>query len=151
MKKILSIVCLALVLSVNTSSANAQAGRNTLVREVVREILTEIASEAARELLRSMFAPRPEERRAAFSDGEWLVTIGKNGDDFTYYGVNLKSRASITLRGANLAANSQRHVYTWNNGDYRYQVAWRPSDPQVIRLQVFNGREELLNRLLYKA
>ncbi|MBD2315122.1 hypothetical protein H6G20_25990 [Desertifilum sp. FACHB-1129] len=98
-----------------------------------------------------MFSPRHQERRAAFTDGEWLVAVGKNGDDFIYYGVNLETRDSITLRRAAVSANSQRQVYAWNNGNYRYQVAWRPSDPKVIRLQVFDGTRELLNRLLYQT
>jgi len=148
MKKSLSIAFLIISLIVNTGSANAQSGRNTFIRAV----LTEIGSEAAREILRLMFAPRPEARRAAYTDGEWLVAIGKNGDDFNYYGVNLETRDSITIRGAIVSANSQRQVYAWYNGDYRYQVAWQPSDPQVIRLQVFEGRDrELLNRLLYRT
>jgi len=151
MKKILCIACLTVALSVNTGSANAQSGRNAAI-----QILTGIGSEAAREILRIMLQPRPEPRpdakRAAFTDNEWLVAIGQNGDDLSYYGVNLRTRDSLTLRGARVSANSQRQVYTWNNGDYRYQVAWQPGDPEVIRLQVFDesGRE-LLNRLLYKA
>ncbi len=114
-----------------------------------------MATEAAQKLLEMILEPRPESPRAqasgtAFSDGEWLVAISNNGND--YYGVNLKTRNSLTLRGARVSANSQRQVYTWNNGDYRYQVAWQPSDPGVIRLQVFDGRgKERLNRLLYQT
>lgn len=154
MKKILFIAGLALALSVNTVSANAQSGRNAIVqilKVMVSEAASGAASGAVQELLNRMSAPRPDARRAAFTDNEWLVAIGQNGDDFSYYGVNLKTRNSLTLRGARVSANSQRQVYTWNNGDYRYQVAWQPSDPKVIRLQVFGGRKELLNRLLYKA
>ncbi|GAB4175773.1 MAG: hypothetical protein Fur006_06450 [Coleofasciculaceae cyanobacterium] len=154
MKKILCIACLALALSVNTGSVNAQSGRNAII-QILTEIGSRAASEAAKEgvkeLIRRLSEPRPDVKRAAFTDNEWLVAIGQNGDDFSYYGVNLRTRSSLTLRGARVSANSQRQVYTWNNGDYRYQVAWQPSDPQVIRLQVFNGRKELLNRLLYKT
>ena len=87
-----------------------------------------------------------------FSDGvEWLVTIGYDGNALSYYGENMITGDSIRLRGATVSGNSQRHVYTWTNGNIRYQVAWQPSDPQVIRLQVFDGRgRELLNRLLYQ-
>jgi len=148
MKKNLCIACLIVALIVNAGSANAQSGRNTFIRQ----ILIEIGSEAARELSRIMLAPRPtrpEARRVTFTDSEWLVAINGDGNDLSYYGVNLTTRDSLTLRGATVSTNSQRQVYTWNNGNYRYQVAWRPSDPQVIRLQVFNGRRELLNRLLY--
>lgn len=158
MRKILCVACLALALSVNTGSVNAQSSRNAVI-QILTEIGSRAASEAAKEgvqeLIRRMSEPRresrPDARRAAFTDNEWLVAIGQNGDDFSYYGVNLRTRNSLTLRGAKVSANSQRQVYTWNNGDYRYQVAWQPSDPNVIRLQVFGGRKELLNRLLYKA
>ena len=159
MKKLLCIACLALALSVNTGSANAQSGRNAII-QILTEIGSRAASEAAKEgvqeLIRRMSeprsAPRSDVKRAAFTDNEWLVAIGQNGDDFSYYGVNLRTRNSLTLRGARVSANSQRQVYTWNNGDYRYQVAWQPSEPQIIRLQVFDGRgREVLNRLLYNG
>ncbi|MCU0542088.1 MAG: hypothetical protein MUE44_07825 [Oscillatoriaceae cyanobacterium Prado104] len=152
MKKILCIAYLTVALTVNAGSANAQSGQDAVIR-----ILTGIGSEAAKELIRIMLAPRPnaprpDVKRAAFTDKEWLVAIGQNGDDFSYYGVNLRTRNSLTLKGARVSGNSQSQVYTWNNGDYRYQVAWQPSAPQVIRLQVFDERgRELLNRLLYKT
>lgn len=79
------------------------------------------------------------------------MAIDQNGNDLTYYGVNLKTRDSLPLRGGTVSGNSQREVYSWNNSDYRYQLAWQPSDPQFIRLQVFNGREELLNRILHQT
>jgi len=87
-----------------------------------------------------------------YSDGEWSVTIGYNNNAFSYYGENLRTGDSINLRGARVSGNNQRRIYTWRNGDFRYQVAWQPSDPGVIRVQVFNGRgRETLNRLLYES
>ena len=87
-----------------------------------------------------------------YTDSVWQVTIDKNRDDFSYYGVNLRTGDSLTLRGAKVSGNSQRHIYTWTNGDFRYQVAWQPSEPQIIRLQVFDERgREVLNRLLYNG
>jgi|ERR687886_2638824 hypothetical protein len=95
---------------------------------------------------------QPNANGGTFADGEWQVVIGKNGDDFSYYGVNLKTGDRITLRGATVSGNSQRQIYTWTNGNVRYQVVWQPSDPEVIRLQVFDGTgRELLNRLLYQG
>lgn len=150
MKKSLCVAGLIIALIMNAGSVYAQSSRNAFIRA----ILTEIGSEAARELLRVMLAPRPsrpEVRRVAFTDGEWLVAISEDGNDLGYYGVNLNTRDSLTLRGASVSTTNQRQVYTWNNGNYRYQVAWRPNDPQVVRLQVFNGRNEILNRLLYST
>lgn len=89
---------------------------------------------------------------STFSDGEWQVTIGYDGNAFSYYGENLNTGEGLSLRGATVSGNSQRRILTWTNGDVRYQVAIQPSDPQVIRLQVFDGRgRQLLNRLLYNG
>lgn len=160
MKKILCLVCLALALSVNTGSVNAQSGRNDIMRiliEIGSRAASEAAKEAVRQMIRRMSEPRSNVKRAAFtdaafSDNEWLVAVGQNGNDLSYYGVNLRTQDSLTLRGARVSGNSQNRVYTWNNGDYRYQVAWQSNTPQVIRLKVFDERgRELLNRLLYRT
>ena len=62
----------------------------------------------------------------------------------------MKTGSSLLLSGATVTGNNQRRVYNWRNGPSRYQVVWQPSDPNVIRVQVFaaNGKE-ILNRLLY--
>ena len=157
MKKILWIACLAFVLSVNAGcSTGIKSGVKLSQNKYVRQVLSELATEAAKELTRIMSVPRPDAsrpnaKRVAFTDDEWLVAIDQNGNDLTYYGVNLKTRDSLSLRGGAISGNSQREVYNWNNGDYRYQLAFQPSDPQAIRLQVFNEREELLNRLLHQT
>jgi hypothetical protein len=144
----------------NTSSANADM--DTAIGEFFKAFgagAGEATASAAIQGLKSIFLapgpqikkPGPVTKRAAFTDGEWLVAIGKNGDDFRYYGVNLNTRDSITLGGAIVSANSQRQIYDWNNGDTRYRITWRASDPQSIRLQVFEGKgKELLNRILHK-
>lgn len=70
----------------------------------------------------------------------------------TYYGENKRNRSNIHLQGAAVGGNAQRRIYTWRNGDIRYQVAWRPSEPHTIRVQVFNGRgQEILNQLLTRV
>ncbi|MCA1992183.1 MAG: hypothetical protein LDL41_09085 [Coleofasciculus sp. S288] len=87
-----------------------------------------------------------------YSDGEWSVTIGYNNNALSYYGENLRTGDRLSLRGARVSGNNQRRIYTWTNADVRYQVAWQPRDPGVIRVQVFNGRgREILNRLLYES
>jgi hypothetical protein len=88
---------------------------------------------------------------ATFTDDEWRVTIGYDGNDFSYYGENRITGDSIRLRGATVSGNSQRRILNWTNGDFLYQVAFQPRDPQVIRLQVFDGSgRAVLNRLLYQ-
>ena len=121
MKKILCIACLTVALNLNTGYANAQSGRGAFISG----FLTELGTEAARGIIRIMRTPRPDAdvKKTAFTDNEWLVAIDQNGNDFIYYGVNLKTSDSLSLRGATVSANSTRQVYSWNNGDYRYQVA----------------------------
>jgi hypothetical protein len=95
---------------------------------------------------------QPNAPLSMFSDGEWSVTIDYKENAFSYHARNMRTGDTLSLRGAKVSGDSQRRIYTWNNGDYRYQVAWQPGDPGVIRLQVFDGRgRETLNRLLYKS
>jgi hypothetical protein len=95
---------------------------------------------------------QPNAPLGMYSDGEWAVTIDYNENAFSYYGRNMRTGDSLSLRGATVGGNSQRRIYTWTNGDYQYQVSWQPSDSGVIRLQVFDGRgRESLNRLLYET
>ena len=95
---------------------------------------------------------QPNAPLSMYSDGEWSVTIDYFENAFSYYGRNMKTGDSLTLRGAKVSGNSQRRIYTWSNGDYKYQVVWQPRDSGVIRLQVFDGRgRESLNRLLYET
>ncbi len=87
-----------------------------------------------------------------FQDNEWAVTIGYSNNAFNYYARNLRTGSSLSLRGAKVGGDSQRRVYTWTNGDHRYQVAWQPNDPNFIRLQVIDPRGKLvLNRLLARS
>lgn len=150
MKKALLTAFLTFALGVSSVPVSAQSSKNTFTNDVIRGILVEIGTEAALEILRALFSPEESEGSSAFTDGEYLVSVGRDGNDFVYYGVNLETRDSITLPRATVQDSGERQVYIWNNSGYRYQVAWRPNDPEVIRLQVFDpsGRE-LLNRLLY--
>jgi hypothetical protein len=85
-----------------------------------------------------------------FSDGTWMVTINSYQNVLNYEGKNMRTGDTLRLRGAKVGGTSERRIYTWSNGDYDYQVAWQPSDPGVIRLQVFDGGgRETINSLLY--
>lgn len=87
-----------------------------------------------------------------FQDSEWSVTISYNSNTLNYYARNLRTDGSLSLRGATVGGNSQRRIYTWNNGDHRYQVTWQPSDPDFIRLQVTDPKARVvLNRLLSRS
>ncbi len=84
-----------------------------------------------------------------FSDGTWSITLGSSDSGYYYTGTNLQNGKSIYLSSVNASGNNQRQLYTWRNGKNRYQVVYRPSDPNFIRVQVFspNGKV-ILNRLL---
>ncbi|HBB32879.1 MAG TPA: hypothetical protein DDZ80_22390 [Cyanobacteria bacterium UBA8803] len=95
---------------------------------------------------------QPSAPLGTFTDSQWLVTIEYYDNALSYYGENLITGDNLTLRGATIGGNRQRRIYTWNNSGYRYQVSWRPSQPEVIRVQVFDTRgKEILNHLLTKS
>ncbi|CCQ55311.1 hypothetical protein CWATWH0005_5271 [Crocosphaera watsonii WH 0005] len=86
-----------------------------------------------------------------FRDDTWSVSLCCGDNIYSYRGQNLRTGDSLNLSNPTISGSSQRRIYTWRNGRYRYQVVWQNNDPLFIRLQVFspNGRE-ILNRLLEK-
>jgi hypothetical protein len=93
----------------------------------------------------------PQFPTGTFMDDTWSVSLSFKNNSYFYSGKNMKTGSSLLLSGATTSGNNQRRVFTWRNGPNRYQVVWQPSDPSVIRVQVFapNGKE-ILNRLLSK-
>jgi hypothetical protein len=84
-----------------------------------------------------------------FHSDNWIVVIDYTNNALTYYGESKKNGSNIYLSGASVGGNPNRRIYTWRNGDVRYQVAWQPVQTDLIRLQVFDGRgRELVNELL---
>jgi hypothetical protein len=87
----------------------------------------------------------------SFADKEWLVKIYYHDNAYNYKGTYLPKGTGISLIGATTSGNYQRQVYSWRNGDLTYQVAWRPSQPDAIRVLVINNRGGVIfNRLLRK-
>ena len=83
-----------------------------------------------------------------FSDKEWTVILKFTNNSYHYHGMHTKG-SSINLSGAVASGTKQRQVYTWNNNGMKYQVIWKPSDPNFIRVQVTQPNGKLiLNRLL---
>ncbi|MEB3179887.1 MAG: hypothetical protein VKL59_12750 [Nostocaceae cyanobacterium] len=81
----------------------------------------------------------------------WQVQLYFRNNAYHYQGKNLKTGSNISLIGATTSGTQQRQIYTWRNSQYRYQIAWRPSDPGVVRLQVFSrSGKVVLNCLLYE-
>lgn len=98
------------------------------------------------EQIAQLYAPT-----GTFQSSSWYVNISYYNNTLVYYGEEKGTSNWIQLSGASVSGSSDRRVYTWDNGGYLYQVAWRPSDPNVIRVQVFtpSGRE-ILNQLMYR-
>ncbi|MFM7406978.1 MAG: hypothetical protein ACKO3K_10030 [Cuspidothrix sp.] len=85
----------------------------------------------------------------AFSDKDWTVSLSFDNNVYYYYGKYRNSKSDINLSGAVASGTKQRQVYTWNNNGMKYQVTWKPSDPDFIRVQVIEPKGKvILNRVL---
>ncbi|BAZ32093.1 hypothetical protein NIES4074_45950 [Cylindrospermum sp. NIES-4074] len=89
---------------------------------------------------------------ASFSDGEWNIDLSYRNNAYCYTGTHLPNGSKITLVGATASGTHERQIYTWRNNKLKYQVVWRPSDPNFLRVQVIQGNGKvILNRLLSSA
>jgi hypothetical protein len=82
----------------------------------------------------------------AFSNGESTVCVDFKKDLHYYLTILTRGNAAktISLRGAAVSQTAQLETYTWSSkSGIRYQVIWKPKDPQHIRLlfRTPNGRE----------
>jgi hypothetical protein len=93
----------------------------------------------------------PTSPTGGFSDGLWTVSLWHGNNSYNYSVKNHQTGATLFLGKPEELVDSERRTYTWQGGNNNYQVIWQPSDPRVIRLQVFaaDGRQ-ILNRLLPK-
>jgi len=84
-----------------------------------------------------------------FIDKDWKITLSYDNNVYHYYGASRNGKGSINLSGAVASGTNARQVYTWNNNKTKYQVAWRPNDPNFIRVTVIypNGKKPV-NRVL---
>jgi hypothetical protein len=66
---------------------------------------------------------------------------------YAYWG--MVGSKSLTIRdGVKNTGTFSRQIYTWDNNGTKYQVIWKPSDPEYIRLRVISGGREVLNKVL---
>lgn len=87
-----------------------------------------------------------------FRDGEWDVRLEYINGMFTYSGSNSRTGDSLRLNVSEAGGSPQRYTYTFRNGAHRYIVAYRPNDPDTIRLQVINPNgTTILNRLMTRV
>jgi hypothetical protein len=84
-----------------------------------------------------------------------IVTGGKksNGRQPQYYtyGGSLGNNGIDIKQGTKNSGSNSRQIYTWDNKGTKYQVIWKPSDPEYIRVRVINDGKEVLNRVISKT
>jgi|GEM_PF-592825 len=87
-----------------------------------------------------------------FKSNEWGVRLEYKNGTFNYFGENLRTGDYLSLTGCRVSGSRRRYTYTFVNKDYKYIIAHRPNDPNLIRLQVIapNGRI-IMNRLMTKV
>ena len=86
-----------------------------------------------------------------FSNATWEVDIWVwEPAAYRYEGINLRNGCSISLFGLDVTGTIERPQYRFHNGDTTYVVSFRYTDPDTIRVEVFQGRRVLLNELLYR-
>lgn len=87
-----------------------------------------------------------------FKDNDWNVRLEHKNGIYTYFAQNVHSGNSLRLNVSEAGGSPERYTYTFRNGDYRYIIAYRPYDPDLIRLQAIDSQGRVtLNRLLTKA
>ncbi|MEO0688190.1 MAG: hypothetical protein AAFY76_24815, partial [Cyanobacteria bacterium J06649_11] len=86
-----------------------------------------------------------------FANSEWSLNLSRQNNNLFYQAQSLKDSSSLNLQNGRISGSSDRRIYTWNNGAYRYQVIWQPNDADYVRLQVFTPSGEQLNQLLSRS
>jgi hypothetical protein len=81
-------------------------------------------------------APKYSYPTGSFSNDTWNISLTYNNNTYRYKGLYIPKQTHIELVGAKASGNHERQVYTWVNNGLKYQVAWRPSDPDTIRVLV---------------
>lgn len=98
---------------------------------------------------------------SVYSDGNLTVVVtpittgvknsnGKHSQYYSYSG-SLGNNGIDIKRGAKNLGSNSRQVYTWDNNGTKYQVIWKPSDPEYIRVRVISEGREVLNRVISRT
>jgi hypothetical protein len=84
-----------------------------------------------------------------FVNSDWKVEIGQ-WEPLAYYyrGTNLSNGSSTEIIDFNVTGTTNRPQYAFYNGNFAYVVTFRKSDPNTIRLEVYQGERRILNQLL---
>ena len=94
-------------------------------------------------------APKYSYPTGSFSNESWSAVLTYENNTYRYKGEYIPKGTHIELVGASASGTHDRQVYTWLNNGLKYQVTWRPSDPDTIRVQVITSTGKVnLNTLL---
>lgn len=87
-----------------------------------------------------------------FSNSNWLVNIGQwEPAAYFYEGKNLQNGQSIKLIDFDVRGTVNRPQYGFKNGNTFYLVTFRPSDPNTIRVEIYQGSRRIFNQLLSRT
>ncbi|MEM9927612.1 MAG: hypothetical protein AAF915_28435 [Cyanobacteria bacterium P01_D01_bin.50] len=78
---------------------------------------------------------------------EWVVRLSMNqSGTYIYEGENTKTGSELTLKNPTTSREEQAYIYTFKNGQYRYQIIYNPAKEKAIILYVFdpNGKAILI-------
>ena len=94
------------------------------------------------------------DRGGVFQNNFWEISIAHAGGETAHYiykGRNRKNGSSLQLTQSSFQGTTERSQYVFRNGNYKYIVTIRPSDPNTIRLEVYQGSRVILNQLLNRV
>ena len=84
-----------------------------------------------------------------FSNANWRVSVTAwEPAAYRYQGVNRYDGSRISIIDFDVVGTTSRPQYRFTNEDVTYVVTFRYSDPDTIRLQVYQNNRLLLNELL---
>jgi hypothetical protein len=87
-----------------------------------------------------------------FSNSNWQVRIGHwEPATYFYIGKNLRNGSSISLSGFDVTGTTDRPQYRFKNKNVTYAITFQRSDPNTIKLEVFQGNRRILNQFLHKS
>ena len=109
--------------------------------------LVGIALVSSKQLVRSIFVKQPQHPNgcALFSIG--TVCFDADNPDLVIAGGTSSEAKDSSVYAIKQSGNPERHIYSWSEGERSFKVAWRPSDPNYMRLITYCQGKEIRNEL----
>jgi carboxypeptidase C (cathepsin A) len=91
-------------------------------------------------------SPSFNHSKGKFSDGNWSMALEIQKKGYRNNRKNLQKGKNLKVLGkAEKSGNQQKQAYTSSRRNLRrYQLAFRPNDPNFIRLRVFNSEGKII-------